>query len=506
MALRSATWAGSWTRWTSVQTVNGSCTGTIPCSRALTSSIRFRWTPSQGPRRISGLLPWNGRGDFRISADSQHVVYTAQQDTGGVWELYSVPIAGGQTVKLNSPLPTGGQVQSWSFEIDSSSERVFYIADQDVAGTLELFSVPIVGGVPIKLNGGLVTGGHVSRFEVDPLGNRVIYVADQQVDERYELFSAPAEGGPATKLNGPLATGTNVVDYDPDPLGQRVVYRVGLETDSHEIYSVPIHGGTATKLNGAMTPGGSVSAYAIDPLGQRVVYIADQQVDQRYELYSVPIGGGSAVKLSGTLADGGFVLDVSVSPLGDRVSYTAYQQGVVEVFTVGIAGGLSTKRNAPLAPEADVHGSGRFSPDGRWLIFEVRPGTGGRQLFRADVSTRETGTLLAKRMAPLSSYHFDPTSHRIVLLSHDDRSNEIWRPWSVPLEDPLDPTGAGLVPRAAFQPTADVNYVRVGSTGFVVYVADQETEDEFELFSVLPSPQSSLIFADGFESGDHTAW
>ena len=460
---------------------------------------------SSPPQRISGLLPFGGRGTFRISPDSQHVVYTAEQDTGDIKELYSVPIQGGPTVKLNGPLPSAAEVQSSSFAIDPGSSRVVYIADQNTLGVREIFSVPITGGTPTKLNGGLVSGGDVGSFAIDSTGSRVVYIADQQIDNRFELYSVPITGGSAVKVNGALIGGRIVLDFRIDPLGQRVVYRAGFSTlESLEIFSVPLGGGTATKLNGALTSGGSVLDYTTDPLAQRVVYIADQQVDERRELYSVPIGGGTPTKLNGALVAGGSVWGVIISPVGDRLAYTATQNdpGKVEVYTVGLTGGLPIKRNGPLSSNGDA-GSAQFSPDGRWLVYRVtEPGIDPR-LFRVAVTSRNTGTLLAERISFGSFYHFDAASERVVFLSHDDRSgSEIWRPWGVPLEDPLDPEGTSLVPRAAFQSDATLNELKVGANGFVIYVADQEWDHEFELYSIFPP----LIFADGFEGGSTVAW
>jgi hypothetical protein len=59
-------------------------------------------------------------------------------------ELYSVPIEGGKADKLNGPLVAGGQVHS--FMIDAGSRRVLYRADQDIDEVFELYSVPLAGG------------------------------------------------------------------------------------------------------------------------------------------------------------------------------------------------------------------------------------------------------------------------------------------------------------------------------------------------------------------------
>ena len=47
--------------------------------------------------------------DFQVTPDGS-VVYVADQDTDNVFELYSVPIGGGATTKLNGALTAGGEV------------------------------------------------------------------------------------------------------------------------------------------------------------------------------------------------------------------------------------------------------------------------------------------------------------------------------------------------------------------------------------------------------------
>ena len=50
-----------------------------------------------------------------------------------------MPLAGGTATRLNGALPVGGNVQS--AQISPDSGRALYLADQDVAGKVELFAV-----------------------------------------------------------------------------------------------------------------------------------------------------------------------------------------------------------------------------------------------------------------------------------------------------------------------------------------------------------------------------
>ncbi len=132
--------------------------------------------------KLSGVMPSFGDVDsFGISPDGRYAVYLADQDTDGVFELYSVRLGGGPPTRLNPLLPSGRGV--YSYRISPDSGRVVYLANQETASAFELFSVPIGGpaAAGVKLNGALVSGGNVSNnFQLSPDSNRVVYVADQE--------------------------------------------------------------------------------------------------------------------------------------------------------------------------------------------------------------------------------------------------------------------------------------------------------------------------------------
>ena len=65
------------------------------------------------------------------------MVYRADQDTDNIIQLYSVPIGGGTSIKLNSTLVSGGGVND--LKISQDSTTVVYRADQDTDGVVELY-------------------------------------------------------------------------------------------------------------------------------------------------------------------------------------------------------------------------------------------------------------------------------------------------------------------------------------------------------------------------------
>jgi Tol biopolymer transport system component len=117
------------------------------------------------------------------------VIYAADQATDGVVELYSVPLAGGSPVKLNGPLVSGGDVASALISRDS--RRVVYRADQETDTMMELYSVPLAGGGLLKLNSPLTPGGDVfDDYSVSRDSSRVVYRADQETYLVAELYTS----------------------------------------------------------------------------------------------------------------------------------------------------------------------------------------------------------------------------------------------------------------------------------------------------------------------------
>ncbi|HJQ98398.1 MAG TPA: FG-GAP-like repeat-containing protein, partial [Candidatus Polarisedimenticolaceae bacterium] len=329
------------------------------------------------PTKLSGSLVLNGDViNFDLSPVGGRAVYRADQDTDGVTEVYSVPIGGGAVAKLNGALVAGGSVASTVTQISPDGSRLVYYADQQVDEVFELYSVPIAGGAFVKLNGALVSGGDVNlAFAISPNSSRVIYLADQETDEKLELYSVPIGGGPVVKLNGPLLASGDVVslgnpatdDFTPD--GTRVLYLADQQADEvFELYSVPVVGGAATKLNGALVTGGDVQSYSVSPNGRTVLYVADEHLDSRNELYNVPVTGGGSSKLNDPLVVGGGVFPTKLfSPDSNRVVYHAVQNAlnVSEIFTVLVdSEGDGVKDACDLCPlvadptQADADGNG----------------------------------------------------------------------------------------------------------------------------------------------------
>ncbi len=462
------------------------------------------------PVRLTNPLPGGvGVLAFRISADSQRVVYTVAQEIAGRIELYSIPIAGpeGAWTKLNGELPANGNVGE--FRISPDSTRVVYFSRQQNIDQ-DAWTVPIDGGTPIRLRplvtlagsrvnygqdtplispdservlfyanfsnlayydvwsapvdgtGGIVrltettvanSGATLPSFSVD--SSRVLYVF-VQADGTRELYSAPSAGGGSVKLNGVLPPGGSVWFYTCSPDSSRVVYRADQQTfQVEELYSVPLAGGGAAKLNASLPPSGSVSEFRISPDSASVVYIADQDSSGVLELYRAPLAGGGTVKLNPTLASNRDITTLEIAPDGGRVVYLADQNHdeVKELFSVPLAGGTSDHLN-------DIPVSGGDVQD-----FTIAP-LGGFVFYYGDILTDGLPEILRSRIAGSSSV-------------------------DVRVSGPL-------VAGGAIDPWT---WAALPDGRQVVYQADQEVNGRDDLYV-----GDICLLCDGFEAADSARW
>jgi dipeptidyl aminopeptidase/acylaminoacyl peptidase len=228
---------------------------------------------------------------FAITPNSLGVVFAADFDNPGVNELYSVSIDGGGTYRLNKDLVAGGEAFDYytdGFKVTPNSQRVVFRADQDMADRYELYSVSVFGGTNTRLNASLPAGGQVRPgFRLTPNGLGVVYLADQENVGKVQLYSVWVTGGIPYHLSQPMIDQGDAISFRISPNNQVVVYTADKDEDEQfELYSVLINGGPSLKLNGDLPSGGDVNGpFFITPNSLAVVYRADQDRDEKFELY-----------------------------------------------------------------------------------------------------------------------------------------------------------------------------------------------------------------------------
>ncbi len=408
------------------------------------------------PVKLNGALVAGGDvfENFVIAPANSYVVYTADQDTDGIRELYNVPLTGGVSLKLNGALVPRGNVSTSPPLIAPDSSRVVYSASQDTAVVEELYSVPLAGGTPVKLNGTLVAGGNISYFGlyvvIAPNSSRVVYLADQDTNDVFELYSVPLAGGVSVKLNGALAAGGDAITFAIAADSSRVVYLADQDTDdADELYSVSLAGGTPVKLNGALVPGGDVfSTFVSAPDSSRVVYLADQDTNDVAELYGVPLTGGAPAKLNGPLVSGGNVFSSAIAPDSSRVVYLADQDTdlVQELYSVPLAGGTPVKLNGALVPGGNVASDLVIAADSSRVVYLADQDTDGvRELYDVPLAggaaVKLNGSLAPGGQVELHEYRITPDSSRVVYFADQEADDIQLELYSIELHEDRDADG-----------------------------------------------------------------
>lgn len=336
------------------------------------------------PMRLSSPLVAGGRLEtFRLSPDGGRVVYTAEQEIAGTLELYSTSVEGGDVVKLNIP-PTegGGRV----FDLHESpftpdGETFVYTAFQGpvLCGLLvslgnELFSVPSEGGAATRLHEPLGLCRDIETFEVGPLGNRVVFRVFDFLTSTSKLFSVPVSGGAVVPLTPDETFSGRVADFGISADGARVVFR-GQRVGSSDLnlLSVPIGGGEVVRLNDPLPADGEISQWHFSPDGTQVVYIGEQLAEDVRGLFTVPVVGGTVVDLSGEMVSGGDVNGFTISPSFGRVVFRADREvdGEVNLYVVSLAGGAVEQLSGELAPGERV-AEAVVSADSEHVVYRVQ--------------------------------------------------------------------------------------------------------------------------------------
>ena len=298
----------------------------------------------------------------------------------------SVRAVEGAPYNVSGALVEGGNAAVLSFTpyaISQDERYLVFSADKDQDDVVELYSVALDGGTPVKLNSALVAGGDVHSFYISPNSDRVVYVADQELDEKFELYSVPIQGGTVTKLNRSISS---TGDVNPnrvaiDSGGQFVVFAMRSSgTPTGNIHSVPIAGpapGDTDRILSLRTAGntGEAASFQITPDGTRVVFSGDLRDEGTVELYSNSIAGGDWRRLSPDNTNTTFesVFSFQISPDSQFVAFTGDLEtdSLPELFLVPTNGGSTRKISGDLVAGGQVSNTFQFSPDNTHVVFHA---------------------------------------------------------------------------------------------------------------------------------------
>lgn len=355
-----------------------------------------------------------------FSPDSRRVVFVRYPD------LYSIAPVGGAAVKLNGLLAQQDSdravtIQPFNVQISRDSSRVVYIARQQGDATDQLYSVPILGGTPVKLNSPLASGLFVTQFLLSPDGSRVVYITSDSFgsSSHHDVYSVPIAGGTAVKLNQTLAADESVMDVQISADSSRVVYDLfkGAVDGQWSLFSVSIAGGSRATLVAAQDRPLSDNRFSITPDSSRVVYRQRPPLSED-QLWSQPIGGGTAAQLA--LPAGSKINQYfAITPDSRRVVFLASSaDGASELYSTLASGGdTSVNLSAPLPDDAGVSAF-KLSHDGSRLVYLLAQGSSmAVDLYSVPPSGGAATRLTSEpRLIESASIQISPDNSRVVYL------------------------------------------------------------------------------------------
>ena len=393
----------------------------------------------------------SSNGSSSSASPTERIVYLADQDINDVFELYLA----GSSIKLNPPLSQGKNVLDSQITPDKTG--VVYRADQDTNDVFELYRVEFAKpGVSTKLNSPLPVGGDVWSAVITPDSSSVLYVADQTTDGVSELYRVPfATPGVSTKINGPLVTGGNVFfDIRTTPDNSTVVYRATQATANIiELYRVPLATpGVSTKLNGALPPNADVNSFEIATDNASVVY-ADFQ-------------------------------NVPPAP-------PSFQDVKMDLYRVRFnTPGQSTKLNASLdgTPLAFLQLIGQYdiTPDSSFVVYTAESQSSDfRALYRVPFATPGQSARLTTMF--ISSFAIRPDSSGVVygspkIITNQDQTELYLVPFATP--GVTTKLNGPLVAGGSVQSEFGISFRIAPDNSSVLYVADETTNDVIEIYRV----------------------
>ncbi len=317
---------------------------------------------------------------FEISSDSQYVVYETV-NTDGDLKISSVPIAGGAVSVLNvgSLDFSSSQNNFDSYKLSSTGTHVVYRAE---LGNIDsIYSVPIQGGVSEKLN--IESDVSVGAFDISLDGKRAIYIFNS------ELFSTPIAGGAQTKLSTSLIADERVLRFQFVPDGSSVFYITGSPFGNlpYRRFRVPINGGASTSVNFNVDDSGYVFP-RFSPNSEYMVYFSS-----RTDMLSSRTDNDEVVtKINVDKGPQEVIRNIKIAPDSSKVFYTSHlvfdaNQGRTtrpQLYSVSINGGREIKISElpPLIDPIDFVGVNLnprvtnylISPDSKYVVFTADMG------------------------------------------------------------------------------------------------------------------------------------
>jgi Tol biopolymer transport system component len=466
-------------------------------------------------------------GEYWPSPDHTSVLFTADLAVSRAVELYRAPLDGSAPpLRLSPAFDPGVEVRSIAFDSDGSD--ILYLADVRADRVPELYAVPADGSRPAAhLNRTLVTGGVVHAAQVLPGDASVLYVAEQRDGFENELFRVPLDGtAPPLLMTDPFPRGApegDVRDFELAWEQREVVVTTVVSPSELDTWRVALDGRPrAERITG---PGVAEELRGVSPDGRHAVFAIQTRIGPGENVISRRVDGSAPpVWLDRDLAGtaGAPVLEVAFTPDSSRVLFVtsttpASPAALCSAHPDGSQSAQVVDTHvAESSPVSEFRHLLRISPDStRVAYLRSEPASAPPELWSARVDGSEPPVRLS---APLPAggaiggegttpaVALTPDGTRAVYLGEQDTDGVV-ELYGVPLDGSAPPVklNGPLVAGGGVRGTsaAHVPFQVSPDGAFVVYVADQDTDEVLELYrapvlgGVPPVKLSGALVAGG---------
>jgi hypothetical protein len=365
---------------------------------------------SESAQKISGI-PMAGDGikeittgqyAFAWAPDSSRIAYLADQNTAGVIELYSnVPDGTSQTTVLLSFLPYADRdVEdfAWSPNLDNF-RLIAYRADQQTNDVIELYTTSPTDTFSQKISNGLGPGRNVTAFKWAPDAQWIAFIADKIVDQ-FKLYTTSPINAYNVEVSGSVASTSDVINFKWSPNSAQLAYLIQLFPPEFQLLTTPPDSLASTSISNDLKDI-SESNYEWSADSSLIAFIADENTVGVYELYtSDPVDVATKRKVSGNLVGGGEVTAFKWAPSALLLAYVADQDtnDIFELFTTNPPPAITVIKVSDDLAGLAVEDDFKWSPDNSLIAYRADQNTSGTiELFTTDpdgsVNNKVSGAL-----------------------------------------------------------------------------------------------------------------
>ncbi|MEM7803201.1 MAG: hypothetical protein AAF633_28685, partial [Chloroflexota bacterium] len=236
---------------------------------------------------------------YEIAPDSQSVVYQTMPNGLGPYypanRLFSVPISGGEAIQLSSTSgPDGGGQVSDYFVISPDSRYVVYKSNAALAAANEFYSVPLNGGDSIKLHPDITADQLAVGANKISIDSRYVLIDLKETNTEYTTYLSSLNGDPPIAISSRIDEGLEgpYVSFASDG-GDLFVHYVDVAKDSSLLfYRQPLAGGNPIETFGSVE-GFFPHSFERTSDDAFIVMTAKRIADGVNEYYALPSEGGT---------------------------------------------------------------------------------------------------------------------------------------------------------------------------------------------------------------------